>query len=88
MGCHKDNFDLNATHSVGIVPKKAKLPKEALGFKGQEKELTCEGCHDPHANENYMYLRWKASPEEGGLIQFCTTCHPQQGGVCNYPNIT
>ncbi len=62
MGCHKDNINLKALHSVGIEPKNAVLPKEALGFKGQEKEITCEGCHDPHFEENYMYLRWKASP--------------------------
>ena len=81
MGCHKDNIDVTTLHSVGIKPKNAILPKEALGFKGQEKELTCEGCHDPHLEENYMYLRWKASPGEGGLNYFCGKCHPQKGSA-------
>jgi hypothetical protein len=87
--CHKDAAredytlivqpDLDATHSVGVIPQKAVMPKDALGFRGQELELTCESCHDPHPdNENYMYLRWPASPEKGGLNQFCATCHPRQ----------
>jgi hypothetical protein len=28
-----------------------------------------------------MYLRWEASPGEGGLNRFCSKCHPQQGGT-------
>jgi hypothetical protein len=77
MSCHRDQLDLVGTHSVGVVPKHATMPKEALGFKGQEKELTCESCHDPHPeNKNYMYLRWPASPGRSGLNKFCGTCHP------------
>jgi hypothetical protein len=79
MSCHREKLDLDATHSVGVIPQKAVMPKDALGFRGQELELTCESCHDPHPdNENYMYLRWPASPEKGGLNQFCATCHPRQ----------
>ncbi len=82
MSCHNDNIEVSNTHSVGVVPKNAVMPKVSLGFKGQETELTCEGCHDPHDEENYMYLRWgEASSEAGGLINFCRTCHPKQGGI-------
>lgn len=81
MSCHKADIEVINTHSVGVVPQNAVMPKEALGFKGQEVELTCEGCHDQHDEENYMYLRWEASSEKGGLINFCQTCHPQQGGI-------
>jgi len=68
-------IDLHESHPVGIVPKKVKLPKEARGFKGQEDQLTCLGCHDHHpSNKNYKYLRW---PTDGGrdINAFCAHCH-------------
>lgn len=71
-------IDLHETHPVGIVPKKVTLPKEARGFKGQENQLTCMGCHNHHpSNPNYMYLRW---PSDKGkkLSQFCAHCHPDK----------
>ncbi len=72
--------DLNHTHPVGFTPDPTKvtLPAEAKGFRGEEEDLTCTGCHDQHpSNPNYMYLRW---PSEGGdnLSIFCAKCHPKQ----------
>jgi predicted CXXCH cytochrome family protein len=68
-------IDLHETHPVGIVPKTVVLPKEARGFKHQENQLTCLGCHDHHpSNPNYKYLRW---PTDGGrdMNSFCAHCH-------------
>ncbi|MFQ5646988.1 MAG: cytochrome c3 family protein [bacterium] len=71
-------IDLHQTHPVGIIPKTVKLPKEARGFKGEENELTCMGCHNHHpSNPNYMYLRW---PTDKGkrIVKLCAHCHPDK----------
>ncbi len=68
-------IDLHETHPVGIVTKKVILPEESRGFKWQENQLTCLGCHDHHpSNPNYKYLRW---PTDGGedINGFCAHCH-------------
>jgi hypothetical protein len=80
LSCHK--LTSKTSHPVGIVPnpKKMNVPKEALGFSGQEKEISCLSCHNPHPdNKNYKYLRW---PPENiwNLAQFCLNCHPSKGG--------
>ena len=71
-------IDLHETHPVGVESEKVTLPKEARGFKGQENQLTCLGCHDHHpSNPNYMYLRW---PTDKGkdIPRFCAHCHPDK----------
>ncbi|MBI5788412.1 MAG: hypothetical protein HZA78_06125 [Candidatus Schekmanbacteria bacterium] len=68
-------IDLHQTHPVGIVPRKVKLPPEAKGFKGQEEQLTCMGCHNHHpSNPNYKYLRWPAGKGDQ-INKFCANCH-------------
>ncbi len=71
-------IDLHQSHPVGIVPRTVKLPPEAKGFKGQENQLTCMGCHNHHpSNPNYKYLRWPAGKGED-LNRFCAHCHPDK----------
>jgi hypothetical protein len=75
IACHQQ-FKAKTIHPVGIVPQKTVLPPEAKGFKGQENEITCRSCHDPHPeNKNYMYLRWSA--DKGiDISKFCVVkCH-------------
>jgi mono/diheme cytochrome c family protein len=68
-------IDLHETHPVGIIAKKVTLPKESQGFKGQENQLTCLGCHDHHpSNPNYMYLRWPTDKGKN-ISKFCAHCH-------------
>jgi len=70
-------INLHETHPVGIVPKTVVLPDEAKGFKGQEEQLTCMGCHNHHPyNKNYKYLRWPANEKD--LSGFCANCHPDK----------
>ncbi len=75
MNCHR-NFETKSIHPVGIIPERMLLPAEAKGFMGQENEISCFSCHDPHPeNKNYMYLRW---PTERGanMASFCVAkCH-------------
>lgn len=75
MACHQQ-FEAESIHPVGIVPTRYTLPAESMGFAGQENEISCFSCHDPHPeNKNYMYLRW---PAEGGIniSKFCVAkCH-------------
>ncbi len=77
--CH--DIKSKSSHPVGVVPNpdKVNVPKEALGFKGQEHEISCQSCHNPHPeNRNYKYLRWP--PENAwNLAQFCTNCHTSKG---------
>ena len=71
-------IDLHQSHPVGIVPRTVKLPADAKGFKGQENQLTCMGCHNHHpSNPNYKYLRWPADKGED-LDKFCAHCHPDK----------
>lgn len=71
-------INLHKTHPVGIVPRTVKLPAEARGFKGQENQLTCMGCHNHHpSNPNYKYLRWPADKGQN-LNKFCAHCHPDK----------
>ena len=71
-------IDLHKTHPVGIVPRKVVLPPEARGFKGQEDQLTCLGCHNHHpSNPNYKYLRWPADKGKN-INKFCAHCHPDK----------
>ena len=77
--CHE--LHSKSSHPVGIVPNspKVKIPKEALGFSAQEREITCLSCHDPHPEDkNYRYLRW---PVESiyNLAGFCIKCHTDHG---------
>jgi hypothetical protein len=77
MSCHR-NFEAKTIHPVGIVPQSMVLPQEARGFAGQENEITCRSCHDPHPqNKNYKYLRWPA--DRGvNISKFCVVkCHSQ-----------
>jgi len=68
-------IDLHQTHPVEIVPRNVKVPTEAMGFKGQEDQLTCMGCHNHHpSNPNYKYLRWPAG-KDNNLNDFCAHCH-------------
>ncbi len=68
-------IDLHETHPVGIIPKKVVLPEEAKGFKWQEEQLTCMGCHNHHpSNPNYKYLRWPVK-DGNDLNSFCKHCH-------------
>jgi hypothetical protein len=79
ISCHK--LHSITSHPVGIVPnaEKVTVPEDALGYSGQEKEITCLSCHNPHPeNKNYKYLRWP--PEnEFNLAQFCLNCHAAYG---------
>ena len=77
MGCH-NQFKAKSVHPVGIVPKKIVLPPEAKGFTGQEEQITCFSCHDPHPeNKNYMYLRWPTD-KGANISKFCVAkCHSQ-----------
>lgn len=71
-------IDLHQTHPVEVVPRKVKVPPEALGFKGQEDQLTCMGCHNHHpSNPNYKYLRWPPG-KDNNLNDFCAHCHPDK----------
>jgi hypothetical protein len=73
-------IDLHESHPVGIVPQKVVLPDEAKGFKWQENELTCTGCHDHHPNNtNYKYLRWPTNNGKN-MNSFCAHCHPEMVG--------
>ncbi len=75
MSCHQE-FKAKSIHPVGIIPRKISLPNDAKGFPGQENQITCCSCHDPHPeNKNYMYLRWSA--DEGiNISKFCVAkCH-------------
>ncbi len=79
--CTSCHTALHMAHPVGITPNPAKviLPAIAKGFRGEEENLTCMGCHDWHpTNKNYKYLRW---PTDGGvnISKFCVQCHPNQG---------
>jgi len=74
-------IDLHESHPVGIVVDKVILPKESRGFKGQENQLTCLGCHDHHpSNPNYMYLRWPTDKGKN-IPKFCAHCHPEMAPV-------
>jgi hypothetical protein len=80
LSCHK--MSSKTSHPVGVVPssKKILVPKEAMGFPGQEREISCLSCHNPHPdNENYKYLRWPTE-NRWNLAGFCINCHPSQGG--------
>ncbi len=68
-------IDLHETHPVGMTPKKVVLPTESKGYKWQEEQLTCLGCHDHHpSNPNYKYLRWPTDKGED-MNGFCAHCH-------------
>ena len=77
LGCHNEAEGimpvlLSKSHPLGVKPKKAFVPQEVLGENG---ELTCGSCHDPHpSNQNYMYLRIST---DGGrkMGAFCAYCH-------------
>jgi predicted CXXCH cytochrome family protein len=93
MACHAAEPDglgyrpvkMGSTHPCGMKPKKVILPDSAKGFKGQEEELTCMGCHDPHpSNTNYMYLRGP-KVSAGNTQAFCIWCHPVQAGSASTP---
>jgi len=80
LGCHSDQggileIDLMKTHPIGIIPKRAQVPRDSLSVDGS---LTCVSCHDPHpSNPNYMYLR--ADVTGGGDMGiFCEICHPSK----------
>ncbi|MGA1874251.1 MAG: cytochrome c3 family protein [bacterium] len=86
MACHADEPDglgyrpvkMENTHPCGMIPQRLVLPESAKGFKGQEDQLTCMGCHDPHpSNANYMYLRGP-QVSAGNTQAFCIWCHPAQ----------
>jgi predicted CXXCH cytochrome family protein len=68
-------IDLHESHPVGIVSEKVVLPEESRGFKWQENQLTCVGCHDHHpSNPNYKYLRWPTNKGQD-MNSFCAHCH-------------
>ncbi|MDF1524719.1 MAG: cytochrome c3 family protein [bacterium] len=77
LGCHNEDegimpIHLTKSHPVGVKPKKAFVPQEVLGNNG---ELTCGSCHDPHpSNPNYKYLR--VGTNDGRKMgAFCAYCH-------------
>jgi len=73
-------IDLHASHPIGIAPGgNVKVPKEGLGYSGEEKTLSCASCHDWHpTNKNYKYLRWGAAGKYD-LSRFCQHCHVNKG---------
>jgi len=77
MACHSFRHG-RTIHPVGIIPNPNKviLPAESRGFSGQENEIGCWSCHDPHPdNKNYMYLRWLEAGDQN-LANFCVAkCH-------------
>jgi len=71
--CHP-KFTHKEGHVLGVRPKKVYVPAEYLRYKGQEGELTCLSCHNPHPHETkYMYLRWEVTKTE--IKKLCTRCH-------------
>lgn len=87
LACHAEEpdgagfmpIDLKMSHPVGIKAKKVKLPEASKGFKGEEENITCMGCHDPHPrNKNYKYLRWKVKGTYY-LNTMCQQCHVEEG---------
>jgi hypothetical protein len=77
--CHEQNSQF--AHPVGIIPdpQKVIVPEDALGFPGQEQEITCLSCHNPHPdNKSYQYLRWQVEDEDD-MTTFCVKCHASQG---------
>jgi predicted CXXCH cytochrome family protein len=65
MGCHEEQVDLINGHPVARHPVAA--PKER---RRPDRELTCVGCHDPHASAHqYLLVETKL----GGLL--CRGCH-------------
>ncbi|MEW5800803.1 MAG: cytochrome c3 family protein [bacterium] len=92
MACHAAEPDglgyrpvkMESTHPCGMKAKKVILPESAKGFKGQEDQLTCMGCHDPHpSNSNYMYLRGP-QVSAGNTQAFCIWCHPVQAAPASH----
>lgn len=79
QSCHEQSSQF--AHPVGIIPdpQKVMVPEDALGFSGQEQEVTCLSCHNPHPdNKSYQYLRWQVEDEDD-MTTFCVKCHAAQG---------
>ena len=72
--CHP-TFTHNEGHPMGIRPEKVKIPKGWMGYKGQEKELTCLACHNPHPDQTkYKFLR-ELVADKDGIQKLCNRCH-------------
>jgi predicted CXXCH cytochrome family protein len=77
LGCHSTQggileVDLMRTHPIGIIPKRAQVPRDNLSRDGT---LTCTSCHDGHpSNANYMYLRAEVTGP-GDMGSLCGICH-------------
>lgn len=75
--CHHDLIHIDKGHVLGIRPEKVKVPAEDLKFEGQEGELTCLSCHNPHPHETkYKYLRWGVTKTE--IKKLCNRCHAKE----------
>jgi hypothetical protein len=82
--CHP-TFTHNEGHVLGIRPEKVKVPDECMGYKGQEKELTCLACHNPHPHETkYKFLRWQVADKKG-IQDLCNRCHIDQAPQFRFP---
>ena len=82
--CHNDLIHINKGHVLGIRPEKANVPDECLGYEGQEGELTCLSCHNPHPHETkYKFLRWQVT--ETGVDKLCRRCHVEKASPSRFP---
>lgn len=74
ISCHPQ-FTHAEGHPLGITPVKVKVPAKFMGYKGQEKELTCLACHNPHPHQTkYKFLRLQ-TPDHDGIKWLCSHCH-------------
>jgi predicted CXXCH cytochrome family protein len=72
--CHT-KFTHKEGHVLGIRPEKINVPDECMGYKGQEGELTCLACHNPHPGRTqYKFLRWRIA-DESEIEKLCVRCH-------------
>ncbi len=82
--CHSDLIHVNQGHVLGVRPDKVKVPDEYMGYKGQEGELTCLACHNPHPKETkYKFLRWQTSKAD--VDKLCGRCHTDEMSYERFP---
>ncbi|MFQ5645874.1 MAG: cytochrome c3 family protein, partial [bacterium] len=96
LGCHGNDttsdieapyIDLSRSHPVGVVSEKVKLPYDAVGFEGDQENISCLSCHDHHPdNPNPKYLRWPAGEEGDTIGEFCIHCHKDKGTHDEFDN--
>ena len=82
--CHSDLIHVNQGHVLGVRPEKVKVPAEYMEYKGQEGELTCLACHNPHPKETeYKLLRWQTV--KTGVDKLCGRCHTDEMSFGRFP---